>query len=236
MLTSTISTAFVVFSALASTVSAMPWGPPKPPRNQPGLAKLQSVMPLGTLQPPTGLELKFVGLGLGTQNYTCDNETAPISTTGALATLYDLGSRLNNDPMAQWKLASISGLSLSLSTRKWMMDAYLGAQGYNKVLGGHYFTAKVPTFSLYKIQASPFPLVFGKKNGTMDAPPTACPGLKGEGAVPWLQLIDNGGSQGGVNTVYRLETAGGKAPATCKGMKSTFEVPYAAQYWVFGPK
>jgi hypothetical protein len=43
-------------------------------------------------------------------------------------------------------------------------------------------------------------------------------------------------SSGGVNTVYRLETAGGNKPATCQGQKKYFEVPYAAQYWVYGPK
>ncbi|KAF2475250.1 uncharacterized protein BDR25DRAFT_214008 [Lindgomyces ingoldianus] len=238
MLSSTISTAILALSIFASTVTGAPWkspygGQPKP--RSPALSKLQLKMPATTLPPPTGLQLKFVGLGIGTQNYTCDNDTAPVGTTGALATLYDLGTRLNDDPMAQWKLASISGLALSLSSNTKLLDGYLQMSGYSKVLGNHFFTVKIPTFSLSKVQSTPFPLVFGKKNGTMDAPSTSCPGTKGEGAVPWLQLVDNGGSQGGVNTVYRLETAGGKSPAACTGQKKTFEVPYAAQYWVFGP-
>jgi hypothetical protein len=62
------------------------------------------------------------------------------------------------------------------------------------------------------------------------APPTAYPGLQGEGAVKWLYLKDTKGiSKGGIDTVYRLETAGGMAPSTCEKQKSTFEVKYAAQ-------
>lgn len=63
-----------------------------------------------------------------------------------------------------------------------------------------------------------------------DAPKYACPGLASEGAVPWLYLKDNVGiSKGGIDTVYRLETAGGSAPASCKGSAPAFQVAYAAQ-------
>jgi hypothetical protein len=51
------------------------------------------------------------------------------------------------------------------------------------------------------------------------------------------RLVDDKGlSVGGVNTVYRLETAGGKSPETCLGQKEAFEITYAAQYWVYGPE
>ena len=48
------------------------------------LSSLQGLMPAGTLPAPDGLKLKFVGLGIGTQNYTCtgDQSAAP-GTTGA---------------------------------------------------------------------------------------------------------------------------------------------------------
>jgi hypothetical protein len=154
-----------------------------------------------------------------------------------LATLYDLGTKLNRDPIAKWKIGSLSGLALSMSTNPKVLNAFLSASGYNTVLGDHFFNVdNVPTFALTKVQSNPFPVVFSKKNGSMPAPTSSCPGKSNEGAVPWLQLIDAGGSQGGVNTVYRLETAGGSAPATCAGVsKATFEVAYAAQYWLYGP-
>jgi hypothetical protein len=118
-----------------------------------------------------------------------------------------------------------------------MLESFLQFQGYQRVLGDHFFTEKTPTFSLNKVPTKPIPVAYVTKGGFMDAPKMSCPGLNNEGAVQWLQLIDdNARSQGGINTVYRLETAGGNKPKTCQGMKKTFEVPYAAQYWVFGPK
>lgn len=118
----------------------------------------------------------------------------------------------------------------------WLLDVLLMVQGYQHVIGNHYFTGPVPTFALNQIPLDPYPMALVKKNTQTNAPKSACPGLGGEGAVPWLHLIDNGSSKGGINTVYRIETAGGSKPKTCEGQDSRFEVPYAAQYWVYGPK
>lgn len=252
MLFSTLSTAVMALSLFTS--SGYAW--PKQPRTN-GLSNLAKMMPANTLPAPTGLELKYVLLGMGTQNYTCTpgNDTAAPGTTGAVgkfwflrsvrlransltAKLYDIGSKLNTDPWAPWKIASITGLALSLSTfGDRQLDLYLNSQGYNQWLGNHFFTLSTPTFSLYKVKANPFPLAMVSKKAEMDAPKYSCPGISGEGAVKWLQLVDDKNlSLGGVNTVYRLETAGGNKPAQCAGMQPTFEVPYAAQYWLYGPK
>ena len=68
------------------------------------------------------------------------------------------------------------------------------------------------------------------KINEVDAPPEACTGENKLPAIKWLYLRDTRGlSQGGINTVYRVETAGGNKPATCQGMPATFEVKYAAQ-------
>jgi hypothetical protein len=114
-------------------------------------------------------------------------------------------------------------------------------EGYSELLGNHFFTpvnaTSFPTFSLDHVKATPFPRAMVAKKDEVDAPKTACQGNDGEGAVKWLRLVDDKRmSVGGVNTVYRVETAGGKSPTTCVGMKPAFEVAYAAQYWVFGPK
>ncbi|OCL11230.1 hypothetical protein AOQ84DRAFT_361733 [Glonium stellatum] len=238
MFAKTLTVALCAISLLTLPTSASPWGKPWPkPRGDPTtLSRL--VMPSSTLPPPTGLVLKFVGLGIGTQNYTCatPSSIAVPASDGALATLYDLGTRLNTDPMATWKIGSLSGLALSLSSYTNILDVYLQSQGYSRVLGKHFFTsAMVPTFSLLDVLPPPIPQVNGKKNATMAAPANSCPGQDNEGAVPWLYLTDNGGSTGGVNTVYRIETAGGQPPATCDEMDATFTVPYAAQYWIYGP-
>ena len=68
------------------------------------------------------------------------------------------------------------------------------------------------------------------KNASTPAPTDAAKGLGGEAAVPWLQLLAKAGATGGLQQVYRVETAGGSAPATCAGQPATFQVQYSAQY------
>jgi len=159
---------------------------------------------------------------------------ARICTDHLLATLYDIGTKLNDDPMAKWKIPSLSPLALALSNYPTTMEWSLKSQGYDHHIGNHMFkmlgTTNTPTFAFDQLAMTPYPQAqVGKLNDT-PAPANACPGLTGEGAVKWLYLKDTKGlSQGGIDTVYRLETAGGSAPATCKGMPATFEVKYAAQ-------
>lgn len=89
MLLTAFSTAVVALAAMAPSVGAFPmpgWGQPQPRYTPPSLSRLAGMMPKSTLTAPDGLQLKFVGLGLGTQNYTCDmaNATAVPGTTGAI--------------------------------------------------------------------------------------------------------------------------------------------------------
>lgn len=241
MLFSTI-TAAILF---ATTTVALPKPPPKPTTYAPSkdLSNLAKLYPQSALPAPDGQELKYVLLGIGTQNYTCatsDDSTVP-GTTGAVATLYDIGTKLNNDWMAKWKISTISPLALSLSAVPKMLEWSLMSQGYEHITGHHFFAGiegtNTPIFALDRLQPLPYPITKVGKLGETDAPAGACPGSNGLPAIKWLYLKDNKGlSQGGIDTVYRVETAGGNKPATCKGMKPTWEVKYAAQYWIYGPK
>ncbi|CAO2650009.1 Nn.00g013010.m01.CDS01 [Neocucurbitaria sp. VM-36] len=228
---------------LAGSATALPW-PGQPTTYTPArdLSKLAKLFPQSALPAPNE-ELKYVLLGIGTQNYTCStgDETAAPGTTGAVATLYDIGSKLNNDPMAKWKIGSIAPLALALSNAPKTLEMSLKSQGYENIAGHHFFSmmsgTNTPVFSLDKLQLQPQPLAPVSKLNETDAPTSACPGNNGLPAIKWLYLKDTkGASQGGIDTVYRVETAGGNKPATCKGMKPSWEVKYAAQYWVFGPK
>ena len=156
------------------------------------------------------------------------------STDSSRATLYDIGSRLNIDFTAKWKIPSISPLALSLSTQPEQLEWNLRSQGYNNVVGHHFFNSvngvNTPIFAFDQLRQSPYPMAQVVRLNDTAAPASACPGLKGEGTIRWLYLKDTKGiSQGGIDTVYRLETAGGMAPATCKGQPASFEVKYAAQ-------
>lgn len=74
----------------------------------------------------------------------------------------------------------------------------------------------------------------GKKGGSAEAPDTAYKGSNGLGAVDWLYLIDNGSGRttDALQSVYRVETAGGVAPSSCAD--GQMQVPYAAEYYVYG--
>lgn len=94
--------------------------------------------------------------------------------------------------------------------------------------GVHYFSTKTtPTFDLRQ-----YGLTNTKKIASVPAPV-----VKGQDpAVPWLKLAYNGlGEVGDVQEIYRLNTAGGTAPANCLGMPSNFEVQYSAEYWFYAP-
>lgn len=105
------------------------------------------------------------------------------------------------------------------------------------VLGEHFFNSALqPTFDLYAVNAQ----LLAKKVGDIPAPAEACPGPDGAGAVDWLYLTDtsngDGATFGGITAVYRVETAGGACPTTCQNSPASFEVPYAAEYWYYGPQ
>lgn len=102
-------------------------------------------------------------------------------------------------------------------------------------MGHHYFlNASTPFFNLDTDAHAWGAGAFQKVNSTA-APKGAMKGVGGvgEGAVAWLKLMamDPGGSV--LQEVYRVNTAGGSPPKTCGGMVASFEVEYAAEYWVY---
>lgn len=130
--------------------------------------------------------------------------------------------------------------------------------------GHHYFTNgnSTATFNLHtdvtlsyghntqtKIIEKNYGISFSKKINSTAAPPTAYYGQDGSKAVPWLKLSTIGSAAnppsvqtaitqqdtvGNVQEIYRINTAGGAAPATC-GVHAgqTFQQQYAAEYWFF---
>jgi hypothetical protein len=94
MVAFTPSTIVSALAILATSVNALPQppsppSPPAPPPGRPGppyevakdLSKLATLMPQSTLPAPVG-DLKYVVLGVGTQNYTCatsDDTTKPVA-------------------------------------------------------------------------------------------------------------------------------------------------------------
>ena len=189
-----------------------------------------------TLQPPNstlpaplpGLSLKYVALGLGTQNYTCatSDSTSLPAPIGAAANLYDTTAAV-----AAVASAPSSTVQRALNAVSCAADSENTAGGL-KQIGHHYFDAAgTPTFDL-----TPQGLLLkAKKVDTMTAPSGACAGRDGAGAVPWLMLQDDGtGRSVGLTQVFRVETAGGNAPPTCDGAAPSIQQDYAALYYLYG--
>lgn len=184
------------------------------------------------MTPPSGLTLKYIGLGLGTQNYSCatsDSSSMPVAI-GALATLYD----------ATALIAALPASSNAVTQTTCQADTHSNALSMLPRFGEHYFNASgVPSFDLFGAHDAQYPtgglFLSARKTGVSPAPATACKGTDGAAAVPWLTLVDDGSSRTrGLKEVYRVETAGGSAPATCEGMEALVTRDYSAEYWFYG--
>jgi len=194
------------------------------PLSQRSTAVLPLSEVLSGLPNPTAAPV-IIALGVGTQNYTCNSTSLTFGTNVAVADLYDVSKYVKS------------------STKDSITKQYLKATQCNNqnplhlnLIGHHFFsTSTTPNFDF---TSSGKGLLQAKKVINVPAPSSAFAGLKGEagGAVDWVYLADNGyGISQGLQSVYRVETAGGKPPTSCKAGEQV-EVPYAAEYWFYNQK
>ncbi|KAF2138573.1 uncharacterized protein K452DRAFT_301105 [Aplosporella prunicola CBS 121167] len=197
---------------LTTLATPFPFIPP------PARRSTTPTLPSSTLpQPATGLKLKYIALGIGTQNYTCassaDNTkrtTSTPSSAGALATLYDITPLLLT-PYGTSLAPALAPLALALFGLDHLAPASSPDAVWQRLiaqlllptdmqpsrLGTHYFGAyggaggTSPMWALDGAGAGgegDGVLFVGVKEGSATAPVGACKGLGGEGAVDWLFL------------------------------------------------
>jgi hypothetical protein len=139
--------------------------------------------------PSPGLTLKHVGMGRGTQNYTCataDDSSVPVAI-GAMASLYDASCLISSNSELYDKLASrILQLSQAVNT----LLVNMACQVFNAeiLLGIHYFPLpKTPLFDLRFNKDTDWAtaLVFAKVPAPVSADTPA---------VDWLKLTRKDGS------------------------------------------
>lgn len=210
-----------------------------------------SAMPSSTLPPPSqGLTVYHVALGRGLQNYTCPPDAGssdvPIAL-GAVANLYNTTCMASvpipggNPP---YVLNNAPAVAVANSNPNASDSKPIHPLGSGSVISGHhYFTdSTTPTFNLVW-DTTNYGIFFSKKTSNVTAPATAAIGPDGSKAVPWLKLevespvapltIEQKDLVPSVKEIYRVNTAGGAAPATCAGMPTAFSRQYAAEYWFF---
>ncbi|EME82542.1 uncharacterized protein MYCFIDRAFT_211078 [Pseudocercospora fijiensis CIRAD86] len=190
---------------------------------------------------------KYILLGLGYQNYTCDASKTWVQTTpsaGAVADLYDITHLLTTQTKNTLSTSSLKSFERCLEATRCTPNPSnnyctqcreLCAAEFNRKSAGHHFFDQVNGTQTPNFDISNFgDFLSGKKLGSADAPENAYEGSNGLGAVDWLYLGDNGsGRTHGVGSVYRVETAGGVAPEVCGGEGFQLQVPYAAEYWFY---
>ena len=184
-----------------------------------------------------------MSLDLHPQNYTCSSASKDVvpKAIGAVASLYNVSCIAANYPDI---LAMLPGLALQYALPA---DPAANLEPSNlELVGHHYFSSNnTPTFDLTQIHplstasvdaaGTTFGIAKFKANSNSTAPTDAPKGENGvgNGAVPWLRLDATYGTTGDVKAVYRLNTAGGKAPATCESSPAAFSVQYATAYWFY---
>lgn len=177
----------------------------------------------GLPSPADGTKLRHVAVGRGTQNYTCDgNATSKPKAIGAVATLFNVTCLAAIYPDVSAKIPGMA-VHFNLGTANRLGPAVLPVSGH------HLFTADgLPFFDLNtsNMQLGTLPCA---KNASANAPSTAAVGQKGEPAVAWLRLLATKDATGGLSEVFRVSTAGGSPPDTCKGLTGAFQVEYAAE-------
>ncbi|OJD34891.1 uncharacterized protein BKCO1_20000111 [Diplodia corticola] len=221
--------------------------------------------PLPTIPTGYKLKHVALGVGTQNYTCSSDSAdavavTSP-SSAGALASLWDIGpflasplGHLFENALPPLALAMYGALSSNEGESWW--DAVIAQMPWipsasgdtaantlpSTAFGEHFFSSTLtptwdllPSAAMYPDEAAS--IVFqGKKEGSLDAPRDACPGLNGEGAVPWLYLTKSSTTDDGIAAVYRVITAGGMQPDTCEGLAGQeIEVKYAAEYWFYGP-
>ncbi|KAF2431419.1 hypothetical protein EJ08DRAFT_648945 [Tothia fuscella] len=180
--------------------------------------KMPNTSPVALPPPAAGLALSHISIGRGTQNYTCADENAAPVAAGAVATLFNVTCLAGPYPGL---LSSMSKIALKFPTPN---PANIMTPANMFLSGQHYFPdLTTPFFDLSTATHNYGSVGCKKLNGT-DAPNKATD-------VPWLRLGSKSRDGCTISEVYRLNTAGGQPPATCKGMGKAFQVQYAAEYW-----
>ncbi|KJA17572.1 hypothetical protein HYPSUDRAFT_1010005 [Hypholoma sublateritium FD-334 SS-4] len=186
------------------------------------------------LPAPAG-RVSFVGIAVGTQNYTCDN-TGVYTNVGALAELFDISCLTNSFifpalpdiAFAAWEAAPPSAPAQEVIS-------FLHQFSSPAILGQHYYVTNPITgsgidpkwdFTTQGATAgNKNAFVVAAKNTTINAPTD-------NQDIQWVFLTALTGKLAA--EVYRTDTRGGQPPATCTPGSNPIVVKYAAKYWGFG--
>ncbi|KAF5389593.1 hypothetical protein D9757_004185 [Collybiopsis confluens] len=221
-------------TVLASLACACVAAPASRSSKRCNLSTASMDIPSGVALPVPTYKPTFLGLGVGTQNYTCTS-AGTYTSAGALAELYDVscmyGSPAFEDlPAFTYSFWNHTPASVSPSELISLGDIFDSSM----VLGQHYFVTNPITgsgispkwdFTSRTFPGNPEAFVVGSKLADVPAP-------TGKLDVDWLKFSNATGDL--ANEVYRVDTRGGQPPASCVPGSAGIYVKYVALYWFMG--
>ncbi|GAV99777.1 putative malate dehydrogenase [Lentinula edodes] len=176
----------------------------------------------------------FVGLGVGTQNYTCAS-SGTYTNVGALAELFDISCLYGQPDFDDiTSVVSLFWNAAPATVTPSEIIAFGEEYDLSFVLGEHYFVVNPVTgsglnpkwdFTSHAFAGNPNAYVVGSKVDDVPAP-------TGSSDIDWLYLTNLTGSL--ANEIYRIETKGGQPPASCTPGSSNITVKYTSLYWFTG--
>lgn len=159
-----------------------------------------------------------------------------------MASLYNVSCIASNYPdilsilpglALQYALPGNPGSNLEPSNIEFVGEHYFAGNGtptFDLSIGSNFHPASNEAGENFGI--AQFTTIGGKNSSAPASAPKGENGV-GDGAVPWLRLPALNSSNSEIKAVYRLNTAGGKAPVTCESSPAYFSVQYATEYWFY---
>ncbi|KAJ7018187.1 hypothetical protein C8F04DRAFT_1214700 [Mycena alexandri] len=190
-------------------------------------------LPTGQTQlvSPTTAPL-FVALGVGVQNYTCNASTLKYTSTGAVASLFDISCLDTTPAFASIQTVGFNAWkALPASVTADDLGAKVGAP---LLLGYHYFVTapsgtgispKWDFTSTGKFAGNSSAFFLGSKVGDITDATNAAVN------VDWLALNNVQGSL--ASKVFRVDTVSGQPPASCVAGSADISVKYTAKYFLY---
>ncbi|KIK64303.1 hypothetical protein GYMLUDRAFT_220815 [Collybiopsis luxurians FD-317 M1] len=192
-------------------------------------------IPSGVALPAPDYKTTFIGLGVGTQNYTCTS-AGNYTNVGAYAELYQICSKIYKSPdfkdLTSLAFTIWNNVLSSVSASELVELGEILDPSF--ILGEHYFVTNPVTgsglvpkwdFTSHAFAGNPAAFVVGSKVADVPAPTS-------KSDIDWLELTNLTGTL--ANEIYRVDTRGGQPPASCVPGSPEIYVKYTALYWFMG--
>jgi len=223
---------FLITLALAvSTIAAPPFRPPPlttPSHPCPISSTLVLPSNQTALAAPTA-PVSYVLLGVGFQNYTCSSAgtytsagaVADLLDISCLSTIPDVFNNIQNVAYDGWKQAPPDVKTLG------------PVVGGYPFMGSHFFSTSPSGTGISPVwdfrgaiaKGNPDAFVLAAKVANIPAP-------TGPQDIDWVQLKAVSGAL--ATQIYRTDTRGGVAPASCAVGSAPLSVKYVSKYWLYG--